>query len=173
MKLWIARDEDGSLHLFSSKPERVRTHFGEFYDDKWEIDDCQFPEVNWENSPQEVEITLFKPASTSVDEETKVDRELTYKEKYPIDRDAQEIEEEEGYDYLYDTYYELPCVDFLEESFWKEYIENMESLSWEFVQAVDYGLKEHGYSEIEVLWKKKNEKNKIQIPTDIKNSRTE
>lgn len=59
LKLWIARDKDGWLHLFSSKPERVRTHFGDCYTDKWEIDERQFPEITWENSPQEVELKLI------------------------------------------------------------------------------------------------------------------
>ena len=60
MKLWIARDKDGGLHLFSSKPERIRTHFGDFYTDKWEIDENLYPEVTWKNSPQQVEIKLIQ-----------------------------------------------------------------------------------------------------------------
>lgn len=58
MKCWIARDENEQLHLFSSKPEKIRTHFGDHYADKWEIDEKCFPEVTFENSPQEVEIIL-------------------------------------------------------------------------------------------------------------------
>ena len=64
MKLWIARDKDGdmdgNLHLFSSKPERVRSHFVDYYTDKWSINENLFPEVTWENSPQQVEIKLIK-----------------------------------------------------------------------------------------------------------------
>lgn len=60
MKLWIARDKDGRVYLFSSKPERIRTHFGDFYSDKWEIDERLFPEVTWENSPIEVVLKLLE-----------------------------------------------------------------------------------------------------------------
>lgn len=59
MVFWIARDKERKLHLFSFKPERVRTHFGGFYDDKWEIDENLYPEVTWENSPQQVELKLI------------------------------------------------------------------------------------------------------------------
>ena len=58
MSFWIARDEGGCLHIFSSKPEKIRTHFGDFYEDKWIIDENLFPEVTFENSPLEVELNL-------------------------------------------------------------------------------------------------------------------
>lgn len=61
MKLWIAREGWGGLYVFGVRP---------FYDedyDKWEspisglsfqVNDEYFPEVTFENSPQEVEIKL-------------------------------------------------------------------------------------------------------------------
>ena len=61
MKLWIAREGWGGLYVFGVRP---------FYDedyDKWEspisglsfqVDDEFFPEVTFENSPQEVELKL-------------------------------------------------------------------------------------------------------------------
>lgn len=64
-KLWIARDKDGSLHLFFSKPERVRTHFGDFYSNKWKIGEWRFPSVTWENSPQQVELKLISNGNDS------------------------------------------------------------------------------------------------------------
>lgn len=167
MKLWIARDEDGGLYLFGIKPEKNET--SGFFEmpisgvkgsilDMMEINDV-YPSVTWENSPQEVELILCNTNFDSAVEETKEVTEVTsYKEKYPRYRsnsDAPEVVEEEGYEYYYDYYDELPCADFLEERFWKEYIENMESFEWEFVQAVDWGLKDDGYSEIEVVWRKK------------------
>jgi hypothetical protein len=62
MKLWIARDKDGSLYLYSEEPSLILTEFA----DAWEgrgiraIDDRLFPEVTFENSPQQVEIKLVK-----------------------------------------------------------------------------------------------------------------
>lgn len=58
MKLWIARDEDGLIYLYMKKPYlNVR-----YFDTKYligEIDKDIFPEVTFENSPQEVELTLL------------------------------------------------------------------------------------------------------------------
>lgn len=64
MALWIARDQDGLLNLFQdTKPEKT------FYEGIiiWEgdldstlsLDKTLFPEVTYENSPQQVEIKLI------------------------------------------------------------------------------------------------------------------
>lgn len=63
MKLWIARNKDGSLQLHEEKPSLVydevlrnwyyeNGNFLDFYDESL------FPEVTFENSPKEVEIKL-------------------------------------------------------------------------------------------------------------------
>lgn len=60
MKLWIARDQDGDLNLYTSEPTIpnlpgrqcwVGEHFA-MLDNYW------FPEVTFENSPQQVELKL-------------------------------------------------------------------------------------------------------------------
>ena len=61
MKLWIARDEYNLLGLFFEKPE---------YQEQWRcwvkapfatyLTPSAFPEVTFENSPQQVEIKLVK-----------------------------------------------------------------------------------------------------------------
>lgn len=58
MKLWIARDSNDGLYLHFAKPKG---------DDYWfvsekfiRIDSFLFPEVTFENSPQQVEIKLVK-----------------------------------------------------------------------------------------------------------------
>ena len=64
MKLWIARNQDGSLRLYEEKPSLVyddelrrwyyeKESFLDFYDES------VFPEVTFENSPQEVELKLI------------------------------------------------------------------------------------------------------------------
>ena len=64
MKLWIARNQDGSLWLYEEKPSLVYSDesrkwyyeggsFLDFYDENI------FPEVTFENSPQEVELKLI------------------------------------------------------------------------------------------------------------------
>lgn len=61
MKLWIARDCMG-LWLYTTKPlfnpDRNEFDFGD--GDILYIDDELFPEVTFENSPQQVELKLVK-----------------------------------------------------------------------------------------------------------------
>lgn len=58
MKLWIARDFRG-LYIFENQPDLVidRFHSSGFI---LLIQDDKFPEVTFENSPQQIEITLDK-----------------------------------------------------------------------------------------------------------------
>lgn len=65
MEFWIARDKDGELCLYKTKPwKRVNTthHNDQFdCDDSFmNIDNDLFPEVTYENSPQEIELKLIK-----------------------------------------------------------------------------------------------------------------
>lgn len=58
MKLWIARDADSLLYLYSEEPVLI----GNYFDTKYligEIDETSFQEVTFENSPQEVELKLI------------------------------------------------------------------------------------------------------------------
>ena len=59
MKLWITRDKNGTLVLHESEPycPYITWHNSnqEFY-----LDNDSFPEVTFENSPQQVEIKLVK-----------------------------------------------------------------------------------------------------------------
>ena len=59
MKLWIARDKNGTLALHEVRPycpyNTWHNSNQEFY-----LDNDLFPEVNFENSPQQVEIKLIK-----------------------------------------------------------------------------------------------------------------
>lgn len=69
MKLWIARDPDYSLSISNCKLIYAGLITGwtpskEYYNDDTSfhvyIDDKLFPEVTFENSPQEVELKLVK-----------------------------------------------------------------------------------------------------------------
>ena len=77
-KLYIARDKNGYLYLYNNKPIRTKegTEFENNYDSEYEdivykdyleidkgsieIDSELFPEVTWENSPQQVKLILVK-----------------------------------------------------------------------------------------------------------------
>lgn len=66
MKLWIARNDEGTLELHYKKPYMSKItgrpvwvsgdFVGDLYDDL-------FPEVTFENSPQEIELKLSNPTS--------------------------------------------------------------------------------------------------------------
>lgn len=74
MKLYAARDKNGSLSLYACKPIKIGAHFyvhdghqridyDTSYVKGWYIDGIDrnlFPEVTFENSPQEVEVKLVK-----------------------------------------------------------------------------------------------------------------
>lgn len=68
MKLWIARDENGELWIFDKKPILVPKDESYSYgffdlckDGEWnnKLNASLFPEVTFENSPQEVELKLI------------------------------------------------------------------------------------------------------------------
>ena len=59
MKLYIARDEDGSLYLYDNLPEKRNEYF--MPDRGYNsivLDDELFPEITFSNSPQEVELKV-------------------------------------------------------------------------------------------------------------------
>lgn len=62
MKMWIARNEDGTLTLHKNKPELF---FEEAIGAYWAgsiyyLPILSFPEVTFENSPMEVELVIKK-----------------------------------------------------------------------------------------------------------------
>ena len=63
MKLWIARDEDEELSLVNEKPSlsaSKRRWVTSGIADCILLDSDMFPEVTFENSPQEVELKLIE-----------------------------------------------------------------------------------------------------------------
>lgn len=60
MKLWIARDKDGYSQLYVEEPIKRNGYFECVPNTGWFTISCRlFPEVTFENSPQQVEIQLF------------------------------------------------------------------------------------------------------------------
>lgn len=67
MKVWIARDADGGLFMYDSKPNRKDTFFMTDIAEatirgQWPLPEKSLPDVTWENSPQEfyIEINCYK-----------------------------------------------------------------------------------------------------------------
>ena len=63
MKMWIARNSDGTLVIFQEMPNLSNDMGSRWW---WSNDDCMalnkdsFPEVTFENSPMEVELKLIE-----------------------------------------------------------------------------------------------------------------
>lgn len=65
MELWVARDADKTLCLYTTKPwKRIGTYYHnndfDCDDEFMTIDNKLFPEVTFENSPRKVKIELIK-----------------------------------------------------------------------------------------------------------------
>ena len=68
MKMWIARNEDGSLNLFDVKPQKEACFQGKDYIwivprgymNQIMLNEKLYPEVTYENSPREVELKLIE-----------------------------------------------------------------------------------------------------------------
>lgn len=60
VKVWLARDKDGELFVYSDIPIRCKNHWG--YPTCFYIDKSMFPSVKWEDDePTEAYITLAEP----------------------------------------------------------------------------------------------------------------
>lgn len=64
IKGWMARDEDGALYVFASKPQRAK---GIYKEDIWDNGDAALPlpksiflDLKWEDEPIEVELTIHR-----------------------------------------------------------------------------------------------------------------
>jgi hypothetical protein len=66
MKVWIARDSDGDLFMYSEKPNKRPGFFTKATSNCttgiWPLPEKSLPDVTWENSPQEfyIEINCYK-----------------------------------------------------------------------------------------------------------------
>lgn len=60
MRLWIARDSDGAIFLYDKKPAKGRRGFNaKLFTHAFRISSSNFPEITFDNSPQQVEIKLI------------------------------------------------------------------------------------------------------------------
>ena len=61
MKLWIARNKYNRLALYTDEPILYNGYYeGPYKSQTIELDENLYPEVTFENSPQQVEIKLVK-----------------------------------------------------------------------------------------------------------------
>ena len=66
MKLWIARDDYG-LWVFVNKPTKTTINGDKYFVKHWNvrysIDSKLFPEITFDNSPQQIELKLINNVS--------------------------------------------------------------------------------------------------------------
>ena len=59
LKAWVARDDDGSLYMYTAKPKKIRDFWHAGGLGYMKLDDSLFPEVQWsDEEPTEVSITI-------------------------------------------------------------------------------------------------------------------
>ena len=59
LKAWVARDEDGSLYMYSDKPKKKSVFWHAPKVGYMLLDDSLFPEVQWsDEEPTEVTFTI-------------------------------------------------------------------------------------------------------------------
>ena len=61
LKAWVARDDDGSLYMYPSKPQKRRDSWNAAGDCFMKLDDSLFPEVQFsDDEPTKVKIVIDK-----------------------------------------------------------------------------------------------------------------
>ena len=59
LKAWVARDDDGSLYMYPSKPQKRRDSWNAAGDCFMKLDDSLFPEVQWsDEEPKEIKLSI-------------------------------------------------------------------------------------------------------------------
>lgn len=58
--VWVARDDDNSLWIYTTKPVKARGFFhADAVGDMFQIDDSVYPEITFENSPVKVKLLFI------------------------------------------------------------------------------------------------------------------
>lgn len=86
--MWVARDEDGVLHLFKEKPFRFMKSYPGIWDTndvpehKMILDSSLFPNVTWNSGPLEVEMSAKGCIDNLIDINIKSFKEIEELKKY-------------------------------------------------------------------------------------------
>lgn len=72
LKAWVARDEDGSLYMYTAKPEKKNDFWHAGGVGYMKLDDSLFSEVKWEDEePKEIKLSIR-------DEKSKIKSALSF-----------------------------------------------------------------------------------------------
>ena len=82
LKVWLARDKDGELFVFSDIPNRIINHWGTVPFDNLELGCTKFPSVKWEDDePTEAYITLAEPQEQPNQEQPQPKQEIDWEQR--------------------------------------------------------------------------------------------
>lgn len=89
VKVWLARDENGKLFVFSDIPKRIINYWGTESFDNLELDCTKFPSIKWEDDePTEAYITLAEPQEQPKQEQPTPKQEIDWDQRrYEIAKD--------------------------------------------------------------------------------------
>ena len=57
--VWVARDEDNSLWIYTTKPNKACGMFDCSYGEMFQINESVYPEITYENSPVKVKLLFI------------------------------------------------------------------------------------------------------------------
>ena len=100
LKVWIARDKDRELFVYSDIPIRCKNHWG--YPTCFYIDKSMFPSIKWEDDePTEAYITLAEPQEQPKQEQTKPKQEIDWEQRrYEIAKEMMPVLYRQGVEVL-------------------------------------------------------------------------
>ena len=82
VKVWLARNKNGKLFVFSDIPKRIINYWGTASFDNLELDCTKFPSVKWEDDePTEAYITLAEPQEQRKQEQPTPKQEIVWEQR--------------------------------------------------------------------------------------------
>ena len=82
VKVWLARDENGKLFVFSDIPKRIINYWGTASFDNLELDCTKFPSIKWEDAePTEAYITLAETQEQLKQEQPTPKQEIDWEQR--------------------------------------------------------------------------------------------
>ena len=67
IEAWVARDEDGSLYMYTAKPKKLSDYWNAPESGCMNLDDSLFPEVQWSNKkPKEIELSIHNKEESKI-----------------------------------------------------------------------------------------------------------
>ena len=102
VKVWLARDENGKLFVFSDIPKRIINYWGTESFDNLELGCTIFPSIKWEDdNPTEAYITLAEPQEQPKQEQPTPIQEIDWEQRrYEIAKEMMPVLYRQGVEVL-------------------------------------------------------------------------